>query len=367
MSTTYEILGDRACTPCSISDAHGVAIIAQSAGLNVEYQPFRHPALLDDEIRIRVDYSGLCQSDAMMMKNSYGMTHFPLVAGHEILGVVTHVGEKVTEFQVGDRVGQGPQKGWCKTCEQCRAGFNNVCPKGGFTIGLEYGGWATSFQSKAYCFAKIPDSLPGSAAPLLCAGLTVYSPLSREVQPGMKVGIVGIGGLGHLGIQYARAMGCEVTAISTSPDKEQEAREFGASHFVNSKDPQSLRKATNSLGFILDTALVYDLNTDLSLLRPRGVLTFVGAPEVPTKVNLDIFDMLFKNAMVKGSAAGSHTEAQNMLEFSARNRVLPKCEVYKFSDAKAALDSLALGQPRAPRYRACFETASFFETFTPNN
>ncbi|OMJ89898.1 hypothetical protein SteCoe_7887 [Stentor coeruleus] len=367
MTSSHQVYSDRTSKICDIGDAHGVAILSKAAGLDVEYVPFRHAPLLDNEIRIRVTDSGLCQSDAFMMKNAWGISAFPLVAGHEILGIVTHIGEKVTKFQVGDRVGQEPLKDSCEHCHDCMLGFTNVCSQNRFTIGQEFGGFATSFQSRANNFTKIPDIIPGSAAPLMCAGTTVYSPLSRDLSPGMKVGIIGVGGLGHLGIMYANKMGCEVTAISTSLDKEAEAKSFGAHHFLVSKDLEAVKNAERTLDYILDTATVYSLDMSTTLLKPRGVVNIVGAPDDPKHHSFNAFSAVSKNLTIKGSAAGSRLETEKMIEFSARHSVYPKSEVYKFSDFNLALDSLARGIPRAPRYRAVLETASFFENFTPSN
>ena len=368
MSHEYRDIGDRASTPCDKENAHGVAIIVNAAGYETTLIPFRHPVLLDNEIRIRVTHSGLCQSDTMMMKNDWGMSHFPMVPGHEILGVVTHIGEKVTKFQVGDRVGHGPQRDCCESCYQCLTGNNNLCPTGELTIGAHYGGWATSFQSKANSFVRVGDQLPGTAAPLFCAGVTVYSPMHRDLVPGMKVGIVGIGGLGHLGITMANRMGCEVTAISTSPDKEAESKELGAHHFLNSRDEAALKEAKNSLDYILNTATAHEFSMNFGLLKPRGVLNVVGAPEI-SGFNQPFYaqSLIFKELTIKASAAGSRIEMESMLDFCTLHSIYPRSEVYQFTEADKAIESLAKSKPRAPRYRAVFDTASFFETFTPSN
>ena len=365
MISSYEILGDRACTPCDKQDAQGIAVIADSAGLETHLIPFRHPSLLDNEVRIRVTHSGLCHTDTSFMLNHLGYSCFPLVPGHEIIGIVTHLGEKVTKFQVGDRVGHGPQRDCCENCYQCRTGNNNVCPEGVFAVGLEFGGWATSFQSKANSFCKISEELPGTAAPLLCAGVTVYSPMHRDLVPGMKVGVVGIGGLGHLGITMANKMGCEVTAISTSADKEAEAKGLGAHHFLNSRDENALKNAANSLDYIINTATVNEYSMNFGLLKPRGVLSVVGVPENSQPFYAQ--SVIFKELTIKASPAGSRLEMQAMLEFCTLHSIYPKSEVYQLTEADKAIQSVALSRPRAPRYRAVFDTASIFETFTPNN
>ena len=365
MKSSYEILGDRACTPCDKEDAQGVAVIADSAGLETHLLPFRHPALLDNEVRIRVTHSGLCHTDTAFMLNHMGFSRFPMVPGHEILGIVTHVGEKVTKLQVGDRVGHGFQRDCCESCYQCRTGYTNVCPERVISLGLEYGGWATSYQSKANSFFKISEELPGTAAPLLCAGVTVYSPMRRDLVPGMKVGVVGIGGLGHLGITMANKMGCEVTAISTSADKEAEAKGLGAHHFLNTRDENAVKLATNSLDYILNTATVNEYSMNFGLLKPRGVLCVVGVPENSQPFYAQ--SVILKELTIKASSIGSRLETQAMLEFCTLHSIYPRSEVYQLTEADKAIQSVALGRPKAPRYRAVFDTASFFETFTPKN
>ena len=305
----------------------------------------------------------------MMMTNGWGFTQFPFVPGHEILGIVTHVGEKVWNFDVGDRVGHGPQRdccGCCNTCYECRTGNNNLCASSQFTVGLHYGGWATSYQSKCRSFFKIKEEVPGTAAPLFCGGVTAYSPLKRDVVAGMKVGIVGIGGIGHLGIMMANKMGCEVTAISTTPDKEKEARELGAHKFLNSKDPEQVRKHQNSLDYILDTATSHNVSLDLGLLRACGAVNFVGAHSSREHQPFYAASVIGKELTIKGSAAGSRLEMESMIDFCTLHSIYPKSEVYQLTEATQAINSLANNQPRAPRYRAVFDTASYFETFAPN-
>lgn len=367
MASSYEILGDRASIPCDIGSAHGVALLTKSSGFDFEYLPFRHPPLLDKEVRIRVTHSGCCQSDTLMMKNGWGFTNYPFVGGHETFGIVTHIGEKVTDFQIGDRVGHGWFRNYCANCFTCSTGNTQFCDTAEVSIVNHFGGWATSYQSNQQGFHKLPDAIPGSAAPLMCAGATVYSPFKRDLVPGMKVGVVGIGGLGHLALMFAKGMGCEVTAISTSPSKEPEARDLGAHHFLNSKDPEAVKRGERTLDYIIDTSIGTTLDMQLKLLKPRGTVTVVGLPEAGEKPSFNAFSVVSKDLTVKGSAAGSKLEIDSMLEFSALHSIYPKSEIYSFANARAAIDSLGSSIPRAPRYRAVLETASYFETFTPSN
>ena len=369
MSHEHQSIGDRPSTPCDKENAHGVAIIAPSAGYDTVLMPFRHPVLLDSEIRIQVTHSGLCHGDAMMLTNDMGFSRFPLSPGHEVLGVVTHLGEKVTKFQIGDRVGHGPSRDCCESCYQCLTGSTNLCPQGVSIMIQHFGGWATSFQSKANSFVRVSEEVPGTAAPLFCAGLTVFSPLRRDIVPGMRVGIVGIGGLGHLGITMANRMGCEVTAISTSPDKEAEAKELGAHHFLNSRDEQAVKQARNSLDYILNTANAHEFGMNFGLLKPRGVLNVAGVPTDVSQIGQPFYaqSLIGKELTIKASAAGSRIEMEDMMDFCKLHSIYPRSEVYQMTEADKAIQSLAKGIPRAPRYRAVFETASFFETFVPSN
>jgi alcohol/geraniol dehydrogenase (NADP+) len=364
--SSYELFGERACTPCDLQDAHGVAIAADGPGLDIHTLPFRHPALLDKEVRIKVTHCGLCSTDTGFMNNSYGMTAYPFVPGHEIIGEVTHVGEKVANLQIGDRVGHGPSRGYCENCFECSSGYTNLCSKSEFILTSGFGGWATSFQSEAKSFVKISEKVPGSAAPLFCAGITAFAPMKADVVPGMKVGVVGIGGLGHLGIMIANKLGCEVTAISTSPSKQQDAKELGAHKFINSKDPDDLGKNQNSLDYILNTATGHNFDIDLGLLKPGGVLSVIGIDH-NFKTQFNFGSLISKQLTIKASPAGSKLETESMIEFCTFHSIYPKSEIYAFNDAKSAINSLALGIPKAPRYRAVFETSSFLETFTPSN
>lgn len=234
------------------------------------------------------------------------------------------------------------------------------------TFNPHFGGYATSFQANASHFYHLRDDFPGQAAPLFCAGMTVFPPLLRHVRAGMKVGIVGIGGLGHLGIKFAHAMGAEVTAISTSATKEDEAREFGAHHFLNVRDETQLKNAQNHFDLILNTATSLNLAQDCELLKPRGILNVVGFPAATEDVHFNLLPLLMKNLTLTANPVGSRWEGEQMLEYTRIHNVYPQCEVYKFADAQQSVNSLAHGNPHYPRYRNVLETGSFMETFTPS-
>jgi len=363
---TYQELGDRAPVPCSRDDADAVAMAVMEPGTTLTPLPFKHPPLLDDEVRMKITHSGQCHTDVFIGSCSWSDgVAFPCVPGHEMIGVVEKVGEKVSNFKEGDRVGFGTLRDCCDNCAHCRIGRDNCCNKLVTTYDPHFGGYATGFQAKAKFFFHLPENIPGEAAPLFCAGITTYAPLKRNVLPGMKVAIVGIGGLGHLGIQFANKMGCEVTAISTSPSKEEEARSFGAHHFLNSKDPEQVKNAMGSFDFLMNTSTGTDLTADAMLLKKRGIYNVVGVPERGHNFNFNLMPFLFNHIEFKPSLVGSRVELSEMLDFCCLHNIFPKTEVYPFADAQAGFDSLAHGNPHYPRYRAVLETESFFKTFTP--
>ena len=369
VKNTYEELGNRAPVPCSIEEADGVAWAMTEPGTAMTQLPFKHPPLLENEVRIKVTHAGLCHSDVFVATCGWhDNVAFPCVPGHEIVGIVEKVGDRVTEFKQGERVGFGVFRDCCENCagcEQCRVGKDNCCPELQLTYDPHFGGYATSFQGKAKYFFHMPENVPGEAAPLFCAGLTTYAPLKRNVLPGMKVAVIGIGGLGHLAIQFANKMGCEVTAISTSPSKEEEARSFGAHHFLNSKDPEQVKNAMGTFDFLINTSTKIDLTADAVLLKKRGVYNVVGIPGKENDFNFNLMPFLFNHIEFKPSLVGSRVECVEMLEFCCLHNIFPKTEVYPFAEAQKAMNSLADGNPHYPNYRAVLETESFFKTFTP--
>lgn len=354
--------------PCDIGDADGVAMAFLEKGTKVTPLPFRQPALGDKQIRIRVTHAGLCMSDLLTSTGQWGEPYLPLVPGHEIVGIVEKVGEKVSHLHEGDKVGFGVYRDCCDACSECRTGHENMCAAKSYTYDpYSYGGYATSFQSRGDFFFKLDESFPGYAAPLFCAGTTIYNPLKQYAKPFMKVGIIGIGGLGHVAIKFANKFGCEVTAISTSPGKEQEAKSMGAHHFINSKDPESLKKHANSLDLILDTCTAVNLEQDFALVRPRGHVALVGAPNVEHDCNLNITQILMRQQELHGSEVGPRMVIEDMLEFVRLHNIVPDVDIYPFADTQSAVNSLFSGSPKWPRYRNVIETKDFFNTFTPRS
>ncbi|HLE61119.1 MAG TPA: NAD(P)-dependent alcohol dehydrogenase, partial [Thermoanaerobaculaceae bacterium] len=292
-------------------------------------EPFRYEPkpLADVEVEIAISHCGICHSDVHLVDGEWG-DWFPLVPGHEIVGTVV----AGRAFAPGDRVGVGWQRSSCSECEHCRAGEEVLCPKHEATCQGNFGGFADRIRVNERFAFKIPDELPSeTAAPLLCAGVTVYTPLRTYAGKGSRVGVIGIGGLGHLALQFARALGCEVTAFSRAADKEPEARLFGADRFLTA-DPTK-----GSLDLVLNTAHASpDMETYLGALRPKGVFCQLGAPPGPLVV--PAMPLITGSLSVTGSAIGSPSVIREMLAFAARQGIAATTEVVPMREANEALD-----------------------------
>jgi uncharacterized zinc-type alcohol dehydrogenase-like protein len=310
-----------------------------------EYEPATLGRL---DIEIQVTHNGLCHTDIHMRDNDWNVSSFPLVAGHEVVGEITQLGEDVTSFQIGDRVGFGWIRNSCRTCEACVRGEENVCRQGytGLIVG-HHGGFANRLRAPADFAYKIPDALDSaSAAPLLCAGITVYTPLRTYLKhPGMKVGVIGIGGLGHLAIKFARAMGAEVTAFSTSIDKEDEAKEFGAHHFRHWNTPEDLKQASETQDLVISTSSsAIDWDKAFNLLANNGVFCIVGLPV--STLNVPLLPLVFGQKVIAGSVVGGRRFMREMLDFAAINQIKPMIETMPLSDINAAMDKVAANKAR---------------------
>ena len=308
-------------------------------------------------------YCGMCHSDCHKIDDDWkDHVAYPMVPGHEVVGTVAEVGVSVSGFAVGDMVGFGPQRGSCGGCDSCAAGRENCCGAFEGLYDPKFGGYATSITVNAAFAFKIPAALCTPAAlprvgPLLCAGITTFAPLARHAKAGQRVGVVGIGGLGHMGLQYAAAMGCETWAISTSAAKEAEARTFGAKHFLVSKDAAAVAAAKGTFDFILCCASG-DFDTDLymSLLKARAAFCLVGLPAVDSPVKFKPFSIVGGEKAIYGSMIGGAPAMRDMLEFSAKHACLPKVEVIDFADANKGFDTIKANAARcecaAPQERA---------------
>ena len=308
-----------------------------------EYEP---AALGAQDVEIRVTHCGICHSDVHLVDGDWGMGRYPMVPGHEIVGTIDATGSEVQGLKKGDRVGVGWQRGACLACEACLAGDENLCAASQATCVFNHGGFADRVRLDGRFAFAIPDALASdAAAPLLCGGATVYAPLRRWARSPMKVGVVGIGGLGHLALQFARAMGCEVTALSSSPDKEPEARSFGAHRFLATRERNALRSAASSLDFVLSTVFAdQDWPALVGTLKPNGVLCVVGGP--PEPISVPAFALIGAQKTIAGSVIGGRRDIREMLEFAARHGVAAKTELRPMSEANAGLDHVRAGRAR---------------------
>lgn len=322
------------------------AFASLKAGGPLEPWNYETADLAANEVDIDVTHCGVCHTDLHLMDNDFGITTYPFVPGHEAVGVVKAIGRGVTHLALGQRVGVGWQRGTCGDCEWCIGGLQNLCAKSRPTCLAGYGGFAKSLRVDSRFGIPVPDALDSAvAAPMLCAGITVYSPLRRYLRPAARVGIVGIGGLGHLAIQFARAMGAEVTAISTSPDKAAEALAFGAHHFVNSTDPAQMKTLGGSLDLLLDTATAnLDWSAYLATLRPNGVFCIVGGPQGP--VLLPVLQMIFGQYTFAASVIGPPSQIEEMFRFAALHNVRTAIEELPLDQVNNAMERVRTNQAR---------------------
>lgn len=323
------------------------AYAAKSPKAKLEPFEYNPSPLGPDEVDIRVTHCGICHSDVSLIDNDWHFTAYPLVPGHEVIGHISAVGSRVEALKVGTRVGLGWQCGSCGSCEWCTTGQENFCAKEQDTIVQHHGGFADSVRCKWNFAMPIPDGLDSAVAgPLMCAGSTVFSPMLHfGVNGNMRAAVVGIGGLGHLAVQYLAALGCDVTAISSSHNKDEEARKFGASHFIATRNTDELKKAAGSFDFILSTVSA-DVNWPdyLAALRPHGRLCIVGIPE--HDINVSAFGIIPRETSVTGGRCGSPSDTAAMLNFTARHGIKPMCEFFPMKDINAAVDHVRAGKAR---------------------
>lgn len=318
-----------------------------------EVVPFEYDAgpLGPLEVDVRVQYCGVCHSDLGMIDNDWGMSTYPLVPGHEVVGEITAVGEQVTDLKVGQRVGVGWQSGSCQICHYCRRGKEHLCvndPE--LTIVGRYGGWADYIRAQTHFVVPLPDKLDSSiAGPLMCAGTTVWSPMMHYgVRPGMKTAVIGVGGLGHLAVQFLAKFGTDVTAISSSHNKEEEARQLGATDFIATRGTDELAKAAMRFDFILSTVSAdVEWGQYIEALAPEGRLCIAGIPENDLK--FPGFPMIGFERSVSGGRAGAPGDTAAMLEFCANHDVAPMCEQFDMKDVQQAVQHVRSGKVR---YRA---------------
>lgn len=301
------------------------------------------------DVQIEILYSGVCHSDIHQARNEWGNSMYPMVPGHEIVGRVTAVGDHVKKFKVGDLAGVGCLVDSCRTCDQCREGQEQFCETG--SVGTynskeydgspTYGGYSKQIVTNEDFVLHVSEKLDIKAvAPLLCAGITTYSPLRYwKVGPGQKVAIVGLGGLGHMGVKLAAAMGAEVTVISTSDSKAADAKRLGATDFINSKNPDAFKGHEKSFDFILNTVSAPHSYDDLlPLLKTNGTMTLVGAPPAPSQIVG--FNLIMQRRSIAGSLIGGIKETQEMLDFCAEHNIVSDVEMIRMDEINTAYERM---------------------------
>lgn len=323
----------------------------------VELLPFEYDpgALGKDEVEIAVKYCGICHSDLSVIDNEWGFSHYPVVGGHEVVGSILAVGDDVQGLEPGQNVGLGWHSGYCEQCEHCHSGDHNFCSSAQATIAGHYGGFADKVRASASSVIPIPEGVDlESAGPLFCGGITVFNPLVQfDVKPTDKVAVIGIGGLGHMALQFLSAWGCEVTAFTSSESKRKEALDLGAHRTLNSRDDAEIASASGYFDFIISTVNV-PLNWPLylSTLRPKGRLHLVGAVLEP--LNIGVFGLMMGQLSVSSSPVGSPATISKMLKFAAQHKIRPMIEKFPFAKINEAMDHLRNGKPR---YRIVLEHA----------
>jgi uncharacterized zinc-type alcohol dehydrogenase-like protein len=302
------------------------------------------------DLEVHITHCGIGRTDLHLIDNDWGQSQYPFIPGHEIIGTVSQLGSEVTAFAVGERVGIGWQADSCGQCEWCRKGEENLCAQAQYTCLHRNGGYAEAVRVNARFALKIPDALDSEkTAPLLCGGITVYNPLrTLGANPASRVGVIGIGGLGHMALQFARAFGSEVTAFSTSAAKEEDSLSLGAHRFINSRESKALKAVEGSFDILLSTLNAdQDWSAFVNLLRPHGSLCFLGVP--PKPVAVPIYPLMVAGRSVCGSNAGSPSRIAEMLDVAARHKIGARTECFKMADANQAVKRVRKSQVR---YRA---------------
>ncbi len=323
---------------------------AKAQGQALEPYEYEAQPLGPWDVEVAITHCGICHSDLHLLTNDWGISNYPLIPGHEIIGHITEMGENITELSIGQRVGIGWQRSSCMHCEWCHQGEENLCLTQEATCVDHPGGFAEKIHADGRFAFPIPDALPSEqAAPLLCGGATVFSPfIQHKIMPTSRVGVIGIGGLGHLALQFANAFGCEVTAFSSHADKKDEALSLGAHHFISSTDSSALEAAVNTLDFIICTTMT-PLNWEayLAVLRPKGVLCFVGAQS--STIDVPFMSILVGRKSVCASNIASCPDIKAMLRFAADHKIRAQIELFPMNNLNQAIEKLKAGKVR---YRA---------------
>lgn len=343
--------------------AKGIAAQSAKSGLAPFSFERRNPK--EHDVVIDIKYCGICHSDIHQVKSEWGEAIYPMVPGHEIAGVVSAVGAKVKKYKIGDHVGVGCFVDSCRTCSSCKQDLEQYCLDGmtGTYNAVErdgktptYGGYSNVIVVDENYVLQIPKSIPlDKAAPLLCAGITLYSPLAHwKAGPGKKVAIMGLGGLGHMGVKIAVALGCEVTVLSHSDKKREDALKMGAHHFVSTHDKKVFKKYASNFDLIINTVSAeINMNDYFELLKLDGTLVVVGVPEKPLSIHP--FPLIMKRRSYSGSVIGGIKETQEMLDFCAKHKITPEIEVIKANQVNEAYERVLKSDVR---YRFVIDMAS---------
>jgi uncharacterized zinc-type alcohol dehydrogenase-like protein len=329
------------------------AYIATQKGQALEKSTIQLPELAENHVRIKVTHCGLCHSDVHLMEDDLGISQYPMVPGHEVVGIVEAVGANVMHLNVGDRAGVGWISDSCGHCKQCDRDAENLCTEVEALIVVSKGGFADQVDVAGHFAYPIPEKLTSeNAAPLLCAGITVYNPLKRFItEKNMTVGVVGIGGLGHLGVQFAHKMGARVVAISHSDSKKEEALAFGADVFVNSTSPENIEKVAGDIDLIIDTVSAkHDFLQLFDMLAPNGTLCVLGITD--EYIKLLPVQVILSQKKVTGSAVGSPKDMIEMLDFAAEHDIQTQTELMPMSQVNEAIQRLLRNEAR---YRIVLE------------
>ncbi len=323
------------------------ALAAPSKGAPLEPFEFELPPIGAEEVEIAVEYCGICHSDLSMWHDDWGMSEFPFVPGHEVIGRIVEIGSAAKNLKVGDRVGLGWISGSCMACKECLSGHQNICTESEGTIVKRFGGFAERVRAHWAWAISLPESLDAAKfGPMFCGGITVFQPIVMgQVKPTDKVAVIGIGGLGHMALQFLKSWGCEVTAFTSSDSKIEEAKRLGAHFTLNSRDPEAIKGAAGRFDFILSTVNVaLDWEAILGALAPRGRLHLVGAALEPMPVAA--FDLIGAEKSIAGSPTGPPQTTAAMLDFCARHDIAPIVEEFSMRDANAAMGHLEDGKAR---------------------
>lgn len=343
---------------------HAKGYAAAAAKAPLQPYPFERREPREYDVAMDIKYCGICHTDIHQSRDEWGGAVFPMVPGHEIAGIVTAVGSKVTKFKVGDKVGIGCFVDSCRTCEQCKEGLEQYCAKGAvWTYNAidkdgqrTFGGYSDKIVADENYVLRMPDNLPlDASAPLLCAGITLYSPLKHwHASPGKKVAIIGLGGLGHMGVKIARALGAEVTVLSQSMRKQEDAKRLGANSYYATSDPKTFEQLGRTFDLIINTVgSDIDLNQYLELLKVDGSLVIVGLPENPASVAA--FSLVLGRRSLAGSAIGGIAETQEMLDFCGKHNITSDIELIPIQKVNEAYERVLKSDVR---YRFVIDMAS---------